>query len=168
MIYFTSDWHIGHENVIKYCNRPFANADKMRHTILGNYNKVVTEEDIVYFLGDMTLVGPANKQYLLNITKGLPGTKHLILGNHDKLDPFDYEEGGFMSVHTALDIGEFILVHDPVKSLVDHDRKWLCGHVHQLFKMNRTGHVLNVGVDIWGFFPVSIDEVRKEFVNEAS
>lgn len=163
MIYFTADWHIGHTNIIQYCNRPFVNADKMKHFILSNYMKTVQPEDTVYFLGDLTLVGPANKQYLFNFTRDLPGTKHLILGNHDKLDPFDYVEGGFQTVHTALDIGEFILVHDPVNCLIDHNRKWLCGHVHQLFKLNRVGNVLNIGVDIWGFFPVSIDEVRREF-----
>ena len=148
---------------MEYCHRPFANTDKMRHAIIGNYIKTVTDEDTVYFLGDMTLVGPANKQYLLNITSRLPGTKHLILGNHDKLDPFDYEDGGFKTIHTALDIGEFVLVHDPARCIVDNTRKWLCGHVHTLFRKNRNGNVLNIGVDQWGFFPVAINEVRRYF-----
>uniref|UniRef100_A0A6M3IVM8 Calcineurin-like phosphoesterase domain-containing protein n=2 Tax=viral metagenome TaxID=1070528 RepID=A0A6M3IVM8_9ZZZZ len=148
---------------MEYCHRPFTNTDKMRHAIIGNYIKTVTDEDTVYFLGDMTLVGPANKQYLLNITSRLPGTKHLILGNHDKLDPFDYEDGGFQTVHTALDIGEFVLVHDPARCIVDSTRKWLCGHVHTLFRKNRNGNVLNIGVDQWGFFPVVINEVRRYF-----
>jgi calcineurin-like phosphoesterase family protein len=168
MIYFTADWHIGHTNIIQYCNRPFTNTDKMKHFIISNYIKTVQPEDTVYFLGDMTLVGPANKYYLITITQQLPGIKHLILGNHDKLDPFDYEEAGFQTIHTALDIGEFVLVHDPVKCLTAKDRRWLCGHVHTLFKMNRQNSVLNIGVDQWGFFPVSIDEVRREFDSEAS
>lgn len=163
MIYFTSDWHIGHQNIIEYCKRPFPTADKMKHFILSNYNKTVTQEDTVYFLGDLAIVGPAQKNFIYTFIHSLPGTKHLILGNHDKLDAFDYEEVGFKTVHTALDIGDYILVHDPAKVIVDHTKRWLCGHVHTLFKKNRNGNVLNVGVDQWGFFPVSMEEVNKAF-----
>lgn len=163
MIYFTADFHFGHQNVIDYCKRPWTNANKMEQVLVANYRKLVTPEDTVYILGDLTLAGPQNRGYLDRIVEALPGTKHFILGNHDKFNPFVYVDAGFRTVHTALDIGEFVLVHDPVNCLVDQTRKWLCGHVHNLFKMNRHGNVLNVGVDQWGYYPVSIEEVRKRF-----
>lgn len=55
MIYFTSDPHYGHANVIKYCSRPFASVDEMTRVLITNWNKVVTPEDIVYCLGDFSL-----------------------------------------------------------------------------------------------------------------
>ena len=163
MIYFTADTHYGHENIIEYCNRPFTRLGKMEQTMVARYREVVTDDDTVYFLGDLTIKGPQHRGHLEYILEQLPGQKHLILGNHDKFNPFTYVDCGFRTVHTALDIGEFILVHDPVNCLIDKTRKWLCGHVHTLFKMNKFGNVLNVGVDQWEFYPVTIEEVRREF-----
>jgi calcineurin-like phosphoesterase family protein len=136
----------------------------MNKVIISNYIKTVAQEDTCYFLGDMAMVGPANSSYLEGLMKHLPGRKILILGNHDRLNPFTYMDIiGFESVHTILDIGEFILVHDPAIATGLNDRKWLVGHVHTVFKMAKNRTVLNVGVDQWGFFPVSIEEVRREF-----
>jgi calcineurin-like phosphoesterase family protein len=135
----------------------------MEQVIISNYRKVVSSSDTCYFLGDFTIKGSQHRAHLEWLVDQLPGTKILILGNHDKFNPFTYVDVGFQSVHTALDIGEFVLVHDPALCNVDKSRKWLCGHIHNLFKMNRNGNVLNVGVDQWGFFPVTIEEVRKMF-----
>lgn len=163
MIWFTADLHMGHENIIIYCNRPFTGLGKMEQTIISRYRSVVKEEDTVYFLGDLSIKGSQHRAHLDWVLEQLPGTKILILGNHDKFHPFTYVDAGFQSVHTALDIGEFILVHDPVACLTAKDRKWLCGHIHGLFTMNRFGNVLNVGVDVHEFYPITIDEVRRAF-----
>lgn len=163
MIFFTADSHFGHENIIEYCNRPFRSLGDMENTIISKYRQVVTPEDTVYFLGDLTIKGSQHRAHLDWILEQLPGTKILILGNHDRFNPFIYVDAGFQSVHTALDIGEFILVHDPAACLVDKNRRWLCGHIHTLFKMSKFGNVLNVGVDQWDFFPISLNTVRGEF-----
>ena len=52
MIWFTSDWHLGHEKVIGYCDRPFKNADEMDLVLIKSFNKIVKPEDTTYFLGD--------------------------------------------------------------------------------------------------------------------
>lgn len=161
MVYFTADHHFSHENIIDYCNRPFTRVGKMNHELIRRYRSTVDNEDIVYFLGDLTIVGPNHKMHIMHIVDQLPGTKILILGNHDKLDPFTYVEIGFQSVHTYLNVEEFHLVHDPAMTQVNQEFKWLCGHIHILFK--KVKNVLNVGVDVWDFSPISIDTVRKEF-----
>lgn len=164
-IWFTADWHIHHENIIRYCGRPFSNARHMMNVILKNYNRLVSEDDTIYFLGDLTMQGAAYKNAIEQLVSKMKGQKHLILGNHDKLSPFDYVDIGFVSVHTALEIcpngHDFVLVHDPALSAVDRTRNFLCGHVHELFK--RQKNVLNVGVDVWNFKPVSLGEVIYEF-----
>lgn len=158
MIYFTSDQHFGHANIIKYCNRPFENHQQMDKEIIKRYNSKVTNDDIVYFLGDLTL----HKHDIVgNLLKNLKGNKILILGNHDSLKPFDYIDLGFTTVHTALEIsttsGNFILVHDPAISQVDRSKQFLCGHIHDLFKSQK--NCINVGVDVWNFYPVSLENL---------
>lgn len=161
MIFFTADSHYGHENIIEYCSRPFKNASKMDHELVRRHNKIVSDTDLCYFLGDFSIKGSQHKQYIGHIVSQLQGRKILILGNHDKLDPFDYVELGFESVHTSLYLPEFnlLLVHDPALHLMKRDAVCLCGHIHILFKYKPP--VLNIGVDMWGFFPASLEEVLK-------
>ena len=52
-IYFTSDWHVGHDNVLKFDNRPFKDVDHMHRVLINNYNSTVKPDDVCYFLGDM-------------------------------------------------------------------------------------------------------------------
>lgn len=80
-VYFTSDWHVGHENVLTFDQRPFKDLDHMHRALINNYNATVRPEDTCYFLGDM---GLAKFDTLAEVLKELHGTKVLILGNHDK------------------------------------------------------------------------------------
>jgi calcineurin-like phosphoesterase family protein len=54
-IWFTADFHFGHSNIIRYCNRPFRNAEEMDQTILERLNASVKVNDILYFLGDFCI-----------------------------------------------------------------------------------------------------------------
>lgn len=174
MIYFTADQHFGHYNIIECFNRPFKSDRQMDKQLIANWNETVTDDDIVYVLGDLTMKGLEQKSYVKNIVNRLNGHKHLILGNHDLLKPSDYVEIGFISVHTSLDLwipaqcpwipgytgpGErFILNHDPAASITMKNQTWLVGHVHTLFKT--LGNAINVGVDVHNFRPVSLDTIR--------
>lgn len=169
MEYFWADPHLDHEAILEYCMRPFAKLKEMNNTLIRNYKAVVKPEDTVYFVGDLSLRGPENFSYynrLLN--KTLPGRKILILGNHDGLKPFNYVKAGFESVHTSLVIhdwegNEYVVIHDPAASCIDRGlppdkrRIWICGHIHDLFKICE--NVINVGVDVWDYKPVSFDEI---------
>ncbi len=80
-IYFTSDWHVGHANVLVLDKRPFQDLDHMHTVLVNNYNSTVGQEDLCYFLGDM---GLCKSDALRDVVARLNGTKVLILGNHDK------------------------------------------------------------------------------------
>lgn len=160
MIYFTADLHLGHEAIIEYCNRnKFKNVTVMDKKLIQWFNWAVSPDDTVYIIGDLSIKTPTHKMALANQIHSMNGEKHLILGNHDMMKPFDYIEMGFTSVHTSLKVEEFILNHDPSAACIIKNQVWLCGHVHDLFKHQR--NVVNVGVDVWNYAPVSIADVRK-------
>lgn len=161
MIYFTADWHLWHENMLNLCNRPFNKCNRMHRTLLRNHNEIICPDDTLYIIGDVYWKNSVNE--LRNIIENYNGKKILILGNHDRLKPFDYIEAGFYQVATSLQVEEFALVHDPANAVVSPGTPVICGHVHDLFK--RCKNVLNVGVDMWDFKPVSITQARDEFKN---
>lgn len=81
LIHFTSDTHFFHANIIKYSNRPFRDVDEMNETLIRNWNAVVAPGDTVWHLGDFAFCPIEQFKRLLS---RLNGTKHAILGNHDK------------------------------------------------------------------------------------
>ncbi len=93
-IFFTSDWHIYHTNILEFCNRPFKTIDHMHEQLIKNYNNVVPTDGVGYFLGDMGLYSSTK---LRPIIDRLHGTKILTLGNHDK-GPYGMYESGFDAV----------------------------------------------------------------------
>jgi len=79
MIYLTSDLHIFHTNVIRYCNRPFNTVEEMNEALVANWNFVVDVDDSVYCLGDFSMAARPVETF----TKRLNGIKYLVPGNHD-------------------------------------------------------------------------------------
>ena len=162
--YFTSDYHLGHEEIINLCNRPWKNTHAMDKGIIQNHNSIIKDQDDVYFAGDLSLATKSHRGYLEMIIKKLKGRLHLVLGNHDIRDPRFWSELGIFSIHFPyIEVEEFIIIHDPSLSTVDRNRPFLCGHIHDLFTFQK--NVLNVGVDVWGYLPVSINRVRQYFLD---
>ena len=79
-VFFTSDTHFNHANILKFCDRPFKNVEEMNETIIVNWNKVIGKDDTVFHLGDFCLGGSAEWTKILD---RLNGKIHLIVGNHD-------------------------------------------------------------------------------------
>ena len=53
MVYFIADMHLGHDNIIRLCGRPFKYVEDMDAAIINNWNSRVKDEDTVYILGDI-------------------------------------------------------------------------------------------------------------------
>src|SRR3954469_18473977 len=79
--YWTSDLHLGHANIIRYCRRPFADVEQMNEALIERWNETVSEADEVWVLGDFALgtIGDT-----LPMAGRLRGRKLLIAGNHDR------------------------------------------------------------------------------------
>ena len=82
--FFVSDYHMYHDNILKFCNRPFANARDMNESFFENHNKVVRPGDEVYFLGDLGFGHGDRTKITEHIASRLHGQIHWVFGNHDK------------------------------------------------------------------------------------
>lgn len=164
-IFFTGDEHYGDKGIIGFCDRGYSSPDLMNKDIIYRSNLTIKPNDTVYHLGDFTFNSDLN--LIKDILKQLHGTHILILGNHDKINPFDLIEVGFQSVHTSLTLNiqgfDIILAHDPsVWTVVPQGTIFICGHVHRLFKSIPDKLVYNAGVDVNDFYPVSFEQILKE------
>lgn len=63
MTYFTSNLHFGHENIIRFSNRPFSSAEEMNRTLIDNWDSRVTDRDDIYILGDMFYKAQISRRY---------------------------------------------------------------------------------------------------------
>ncbi len=154
MIYFTSDLHLGHKNIINYCERPFNDVHEMNKTILDNINKVVGFDDELYILGDFCFKSKKPIEYRSRI---ICQKVHIILGNHDKeKDYFNQEESGFLSINYVKEIiycnQRIYLSHYAHRVWpASHKGSWmLYGHTHSKFNHEDVASnrkTLDVGVD---------------------
>lgn len=153
--YFTADYHLDHNNIIRYCDRPFENVEEMNSTIIKNHNQIVNSEDTVLFLGDFSF-GSRNK-----FLDEFNGKLVFIAGNHDKkpiIQSLEINYGG-MNIY---------LNHWPQNVNLDFDLN-LVGHVHNNWKIRKDNDtiLINVGVDCWDFKPVSIGDIHR-ILNESN
>jgi calcineurin-like phosphoesterase family protein len=157
-IFFTSDTHLNHTNIIKFCNRPFSNVEEMNEMIVKNWNAVVKPNDKIFHLGDF---GFGRECELL--FKRLNGHKYILKGNHDKDSTYDWDWDGVKDVHLLkYDDNLIWLSHYPHRSWPHsfHGSWHLFGHVHG--RMEPYGLSMDVGVDVFDFTPVSYSVVKEK------
>jgi len=172
-IYFTSDLHFGHKNIIQYDNRPFKNIEEMDAELIKRWNNKVDSKDVVYILGDISW-HKDNKT--VEIYNQLNGIKKLIKGNHDKLN--SSIRSCFESVKDYAEINvdgkKLILSHYPIHFYNHHYHGaiMLYGHVHNsreddyveeirqfLIGEGIRCEMYNVGTMMWDYEPVTLEEI---------
>ena len=171
-VFFTSDSHFQHKNIIKYCSRPFKTVRDMNSTLVKNWNSVVGKDDLVFHAGDFCFGSKSSWSYLLD---ALNGKKYLSAGNHDK----NITPDKFIDVQHRFNLrikgddeikdGQRITIdHYPMLSWYQsHRGAWqLFGHVHgglsnkDLDNTKLTPNQMDVGVDTHIFTPISYEEVK--------
>ncbi len=80
-VWFISDIHFDHANIIKYCSRPFKSTEEMNTTIGRNWNNTIVPNDVVYFLGDMAFGRGSRKSRWW--PQWLNGRITWVKGSHD-------------------------------------------------------------------------------------
>lgn len=185
-VWFTSDTHFGHVNIIEYCHRPFANVEDMDIGLIERWNKRVGKDDLVYHLGDFAL-GP--KAHWMAYRAMLNGRLVIVAGNHD-----EPRQQLLRALRTGDEIcdertivdaqsGQAVhLAHAPsawaetrrggqvVQRHGDDQNAalYLCGHVHGAWETKTINGKLNVnvGVDVWNYKPVSFEEIMRRVCDE--
>jgi calcineurin-like phosphoesterase family protein len=151
-VFLISDTHFGHNNIIKYCNRPYENVDEMDSALIKNWNSVVGPNDKVYHLGDLTM----NPKHLW-IMDHLNGTKILIKGNHD-IFPIKEYLPHFKDIRGSHSIAEMLLTHIPVnKQQSSRYKANVHGHLHD--KLIKDNWYINVSVEQINYTPIALDDV---------
>ncbi len=165
--WFTSDYHLGHFNIIKYCNRPFKTLEAMNNTIIRKHNERVKPEDIVFHIGDFCFKnspggksGEGVRTPAIEWEKKLNGKIIHIQGNHDN-------NNSTKTIIRNLTIkygGKRVnLVHNPDHASLSHEINF-CGHIHNKWKFMKTPITIlvNIGVDVWNFYPQTFQNIMSK------
>ena len=167
MIYFISDTHFGHENILQLTGRPFESIEAMDESLIAAWNRRVCGSDTVYIVGDL-FYHCAEPEGIL---RRLRGRKRLIVGNHDsswmgRVELSRY----FLSVDDLLvttdGVRQLTLCHYPLLTWKHPERSYMIhGHLHanthyDFFPLIAARErMLNAGADINGFCPVTFEEL---------
>lgn len=176
-IWFTSDTHFGHENILKFCKRPFKSIEEHDEALIKNWNDVMSKKDIVFHLGDFAF---GDRKFVSKTVSRLNGKIWLILGNHDYKNICKTMDELFWKVsseaHIQINSQQIIMHHYPFLcygGVYSTNPTWqLYGHVHS--GPNSSGkddeRVYNltypfqydVGVDNNEYHPISFYDIKKK------
>ena len=175
MIYYISDLHFNDQSIFDKCKRPFKDLKDFENTIINNWNNKVTNNDIVYVLGDIGSIDPIS----INIFKNLNGHKHLIIGNHDQVILDYIKESNIFESIKFIDLiidnnRKVCLCHYPLMDWMEFNRNGylVYGHIHNKTIANGYAYkqikdyyldklAFNCGCDVTGYAPVTLDEMIK-------
>ncbi|MES2426218.1 MAG: phosphoesterase [Bacteroidota bacterium] len=168
-IWFTSDHHFGHNNIIAHAKRPFNNVEEMDDIMIQRWNEKVNNIDSVYYLGDLGLNKPDELKAIL---KRLNGNIYLITGNHDSTALKCKGRFEWIKDYYELKIPDSDLVSGRQKIVLFHYaiRQWndkfrgsfhLYGHSHGTLPDDKESLSFDIGVDNHNFYPLEYNEVKE-------
>ena len=170
MIYYTADLHFGHENVIRFDNRPFSSVEEMDEELIKRWNDKVKWSDTVYILGDVCM---KTKNNAIHYISRLAGKKHLIIGNHDGVILKNKDARNMFESISHMDYfrdgDKYVcLCHYPIVEWRGyHHGGWhLYGHIHNNRQeayeiMKHKERARNAGCMLTDYTPVTLDELMR-------
>lgn len=165
-IFFTSDSHFDHANFLKFKDdnlhpiRDFPSVEAMNELMIERWNSVVTPQDKIYHLGDVTF----RVKDFHKIVSRLNGHKRLVLGNHD--DPKNYELTRWfdkIGIWRIFKEENFVCTHVPIPpDQFRHKVQYnVHGHIHQ--NVIDDPRYVNVCVEQTDYTPLSMDQLKARF-----
>lgn len=161
-VWFTSDLHFGHANIIGYCARPFSSVEEMDAALVANWNSVVRADDEVWHLGDFAT---RSAESAATYRRRLNGAIHLIWGNHDsdQVRRSSLWASSQPYAEITVDSTRLVLCHYAMRVWHRSHRGalHLYGHSHGMLPGDRQS--VDVGVDYpaWRYRPASLREIRR-------
>lgn len=171
MIWFTSDWHLNHANIIKYDKRPFESVEHMNDEIISRCNQVVQPDETLYYLGDFAFALNGKIEPVIEFRRRINCINiHFILGNHDHI--IQKHASSLISHGIFLSISDVFYVNSCKPTVFlshyahrvwdksHHGRYHLYGHSHHTLPEDPASRSFDVGVNGWGYYPISFDTVK--------
>lgn len=175
-IYFSSDLHLNHENIIKF-GRNFSNVEEMNNTIIDNINNLCKTGDLLILLGD-TLMG--NKDYNDFCSK-INCDLIILYGNHCNINKFKEIKQSNLLYHghyleLQIDKQHIICSHYPMMhwNYQKDGSFMLHGHNHgyesYILKEIHKCKSMEVGIDCYyaehkQWKPYSYEEIKEKLIN---
>jgi calcineurin-like phosphoesterase family protein len=152
--WFSADLHLNHENIIKYCHRPFESIKQMNLVLIKNWNETICPDNTVFFVGDFCKGDPRRWLGQLN------GKITFIRGSHDR------RLNGLTIPYYTLQVGEgtLLLIHNPRHAPWNFDGWVVHGHYHNSDLrchplINHRSRRVNISVELTGYKPISLYEI---------
>ncbi len=156
--FISSDLHLGHNNIIKYCRRPFNNAGEMDLVLISNWNLTIGESDEVIYLGDFRYGSgaPPASEY----RNHLNGSITFVRGNHDTDIP-----DAIPSLQVSYKGDKFLFIHDPDETPPGFTGWTVHGHYHnndlkRFPFINFGDRRVNVSCELTRYRPVSLETIH--------
>lgn len=158
-VFFTGDTHFGHAGARALYRRPFESVAAMDTAMEAAWNARVGPDDEVWHLGDVAIGLKA--ETLAALLGRLRGRKHLVTGNND--GPRVTGLTGWASVQPYAEIEiagtGLVLCHYAFRTWRNMAKGWWNLHGHSHGRLAPLPRQADVGVDAWGFRPVTLDEI---------
>lgn len=183
LLFFTSDTHWHHANILQFCHRPWSDIRTHDSALIQNWNKIVPKNGTVFHLGDFAMTGRID--YVRELVAQLNGTIYLVMGNHDYQNRFEREVMKEIFGGRCIDSAE-ITVND--ETLPNKHVNFHCTHYPMLFwhrgSYHLHGHVhsgllstanekvpfhpmrYDVGVDNNNYCPISYNDLIDKFLTK--
>ena len=186
-IFFISDLHLSHKNVLKFDDRPFKDVNEMHAEFIKRWNSVVNDEDIVYYLGDLSFGNDTTTKWFLSSIKG---KIYFIMGNHDRIHDIakfgrfekihEYgteiyvKDEDFKSARGSGGYQQIVLNHYPILSWnrAHYGSIHLHGHCHQgltkdpNFDWFYKKKVMDVGCNGINYTPISYQGIKEIMIEK--
>jgi len=159
--YLIGDTHFDHENIIRYCKRPFSSLEEMNNLMLDNWNNTVDKDDFVFFMGDMAFgKGSRQADYWL---KQLNGDIVFFRGNHDRSNKIRYTQSMILQTLGK----DFLFLHDTRHVPLGWNGWVVHGHNHNNYLskfplVNGERKTINVGVELINYKPLLLEDLINE------
>lgn len=172
-MWFTSDSHFSHENIIQFQGRPFTDAREMDETLVARWNQCVMPSDHIYHLGDVTMLRGSGAHRIESLLTRLNGHKRLVLGNHDAC-PAQWYLKFFEKVKAINVLDNIIFTHIPIHACsIGRFVANVHGHIHgnaspmPVQRIHPTTQqvtlvpYINVCVEVTNYRPLAFEEVKQ-------
>lgn len=192
-VYFTSDLWLGRENILKIANRPYESLEEMENDIIEKWNSIIKDDDTVYVLNNFAVdpytAARALKDLNGNIILMNPNSALTYAftgdGNKDNIDLDELISSDGKIVCTSQTIiedasNDVVICYWPMSEWNGKESGTLhiYGYSYPIMKGKKgnmtdiavedeitTGRI-NVCMDKWNFYPVSLKAIKSYIRNE--